>query len=113
MKNKEILNKVKQNHSIIVVAVVGIVVAFMAYNYLVLAPQKKLDYQKEKAEQAESIFDSCVESSYKDYAENFEINCTLMGLNLDCNLPAEMADSLKSDYQSSQKLCLEEFKARK
>jgi hypothetical protein len=78
--------------------------------------QQKMDLQKqqqqaadEKSQENGKILQSCLDEAAKNYYANFENNCQKRGLSSDCNLPLELANSIREGWNEAKDVCFKMY----
>lgn len=113
----------KQNIALIAIAVISSLGAFsIAYQSLVVIPQKQIDAQILQAEQdrlsealaedrREARYGACLKSAFKSYTTNWDAQCELVGKESDCSLPNYTAEIFESRKDKDEEACLAIYKA--
>jgi hypothetical protein len=104
---------IENNYKQALVALFVIVGLTIVYNSYVVIPNKKIDIEVKREQNARAEYDTCMEKSYKDYTYNWDINCEALGKSKTCDHSGLLADSLNQDLAKGNEQCLRIFEASK
>lgn len=89
----------------------------MLYQALVVIPNERIAAEEraviekarlerlEKIEKAEK-YDACMATAYRNYSDNWDQHCEMIGLEADCSLPAYNANLFEERKETAQDRCV-------
>ena len=101
----------KNNGTLIFAGIV--VLAFVAYQALVVVPQKRIDAQETQFLFNQTKLEECRNDIVEQSRNHWNEECLVNGLDTngpDCRLPFSIADRINEQYNNSLNRCVEAYK---
>ena len=104
---------IKDNYKQAIIVLFVIVGLTIIYNSYVVIPNRKIDIEVKREQNARIEYDTCMDKTYKDYNYDWDINCELVGKPKGCDHSGYIANDLNDDLAKGREQCLRVFEASK
>lgn len=107
------MEKIEKNWKAILLVIATILVVGFAYNFYVVVPKQLKEDRQDRELSAKIEYESCVNIAFKNYSDDWDLNCEVYGKEKDCSLDLGLGTELRDEKERTEKACLEVFKAMK